>query len=135
MPYMRSFCLLVLWLGPLEPPESFFEPYSLGKLGIWLNLIGFVFLTFASITFNSPSVAPVDKHNMNYTCVAVGVIGIFSLLTWIFGGRKSYTGPQTGEWHRRRHGSRRQCRYQAMMRLSRVRRSRTTDFSYLSRDV
>jgi choline transport protein len=70
-------------------------PYSLGKFGIWLNLIGFLFLAFATITFNLPSIAPVDKDNMNYTSAAVGFIFLVSLLTWIFDGRKNFTGPQS----------------------------------------
>jgi choline transport protein len=71
-------------------------PYSLGEYGIWMNLIGFLFLVFAAITFNFPSIAPVNKENMNYTSAAVGVIALVSLLTWIFDGRKNFTGPQTG---------------------------------------
>lgn len=30
-------------------------PYKLGKYGLLLNIIGFVYLVFASITFNFPS--------------------------------------------------------------------------------
>ncbi|ERF72853.1 hypothetical protein EPUS_04288 [Endocarpon pusillum Z07020] len=71
-------------------------PYSLGRYGVWLNLVGFLFLAFASITFNFPSISPVEKDNMNYTSAAVGVIGLVSLLTWIFDGRKNFTGPATG---------------------------------------
>lgn len=71
-------------------------PYSLGKYGIWLNLVGFLFLAFATVTFNFPSIAPVNKDNMNYTSAAVGLIGLVSLLTWIFDGRKNFTGPQNG---------------------------------------
>ena len=70
-------------------------PYSLGKYGVWLNLIGFLFLAFASITANFPMVAPVHTNNMNYTSAATGVIAIISLLTWIFGGRKNFTGPES----------------------------------------
>lgn len=71
-------------------------PYTLGNWGIWLNLIGFLFLLFASITFNFPSVAPVDSENMNYCSAAIGVIGLVSLVTWVVDGRKHFTGPETG---------------------------------------
>lgn len=71
-------------------------PYTLGKWGIWANLIGLSFLTFAAITFNFPSVAPVNSENMNYCSAAIGIIGLVSLLTWVFDGRKNFTGPQTG---------------------------------------
>ena len=71
-------------------------PYSLGKSSLWLNIIGLVFLVFTSITFNFPTLYPVDKENMNYTSAAIGVIGLISILTWITTGRKSFTGPQVG---------------------------------------
>lgn len=71
-------------------------PYTLGKYGIVLNIVGFVFLLFASITFNFPTVNPVDQNNMNYTSAAIGVIGLISAVTWITSGRKRFTGPETG---------------------------------------
>ena len=61
-----------------------------------MNLVGFLFLVFATITFNFPSLAPVDKDNMNYTSVVVGLILLISLLTWIFDGRKNFTGSRSG---------------------------------------
>ncbi|KAL9111241.1 MAG: hypothetical protein Q9227_004319 [Pyrenula ochraceoflavens] len=70
-------------------------PYTLGRWGIWLNLVGFLFLLFAAITFNFPSVAPVDSENMNYCSAAIGVIGLVSAVTWVVDGRKNFTGPQT----------------------------------------
>ena len=71
-------------------------PYNLGKHSLWLNIIGLVFLVFTSITFNFPTLYPVDAENMNYTSAAIGVIGLISILTWITTRRKSFTGPQVG---------------------------------------
>ena len=90
-------------------------PYKLGKFSLPLNIIGFLFLLFASITFNFPQgkpvlnaerqdrdsmlmtsfleVNPVNKDNMNYTSAALGVIGLISLVTWITTGRRKFTGP------------------------------------------
>ncbi len=59
-----------------------------------MNVIGFLFLLFTSITFNFPTVYPVDRDNMNYTSAAVGVIGLISLVTWVAGGKRSFTGPR-----------------------------------------
>jgi choline transport protein len=61
-----------------------------------LNLIGLLFLTFAAITFNFPSVAPVNSQNMNYCSAAIGVIGLVSVVTWFVDGRKNFTGPDAG---------------------------------------
>ncbi|KAI9837738.1 MAG: hypothetical protein M1819_006672 [Sarea resinae] len=69
-------------------------PYKLGEYGLYLNLIGFIFLLFAAITFNFPTARPVTKDNMNYTSAAIGVIGVLSLVTWIFTGRKNFAGPE-----------------------------------------
>ena len=71
-------------------------PYSLGRYGLPLNIIGFLFLIFFSITFTFPSVSPVDSENMNYTSAAVGIIMLISLITWITTGRKRFTGPEAG---------------------------------------
>ena len=69
-------------------------PYSLGRYSIWLNALGLLFLVFTSITFNFPTINPVDKDNMNYTSAAIGVIAMISIITWITTGRKAFTGPQ-----------------------------------------
>ena len=71
-------------------------PYTLGRYGIVLNVVGVVFLVFASITFNFPTVNPVNEEDMNYTSAAIGVIGLISIVTWITTGRKHFTGPDTG---------------------------------------
>jgi len=72
-------------------------PYSLGRYGLPLNIIGFLFLTFCCITFNFPSVSPVDSENMNYTSAATGVVMLISLITWLTTGRKRFTGPDAGQ--------------------------------------
>jgi choline transport protein len=72
-------------------------PYSLGRYGLPLNIIGFLFLTFCCITFNFPSVSPVDSENMNYTSAAMGVVMLISLVTWLTTGRKRFTGPDAGQ--------------------------------------
>ena len=71
-------------------------PYNLGRYGIWMNALGLLFLVFTSITFNFPTLSPVDSGDMNYTSAAIGVIGLVSLVTWITTGRKAFTGPQIG---------------------------------------
>lgn len=71
-------------------------PYSLGRYGLPLNIFGFLFLTFCSITFNLPTLNPVDSENMNYTSAAIGVVMVISIITWITTGRKHFTGPDSG---------------------------------------
>ncbi|KIW71030.1 hypothetical protein PV04_03248 [Phialophora macrospora] len=69
--------------------------YTLGKYSPYINAIGLVFLIFAGIDFNFPQVGPVTGENMNYCSAAFGVIGLVSIVTWVFDGRKNFTGPQT----------------------------------------
>ena len=71
-------------------------PYALGKHGIYLHIVGLIFLLFTCITFNFPTLYPVDQYNMNYTSAAIGVIGLISIVTWFTTGKKNFTGPQTG---------------------------------------
>jgi len=61
-----------------------------------LNAIGLVFLVFAIITFNFPSVYPVNSQNMNYTSAAIGLTMLLALVTWLWTGRKNFTGPNMG---------------------------------------
>ena len=43
-------------------------PYSLGKYSLPLNVISFIFLLFASITFNFPTCASIDYiHHLSDT--------------------------------------------------------------------
>ena len=69
-------------------------PYTLGRYGIIVNAVGLVFLVFTSVTFNFPTLAPVNSENMNYTSAAIGIIGLISAVTWLLSGRKSFSGPQ-----------------------------------------
>ncbi|KAJ5239911.1 hypothetical protein N7468_004530 [Penicillium chermesinum] len=72
----------------MEGPYTLSVPVSIG-----LNLLGLLFLLFASITFNFPSTYPVNQESMNYTSAAIGVIALISLLTWFTTGKDHFTGP------------------------------------------
>ncbi|RAH69324.1 putative GABA permease [Aspergillus aculeatinus CBS 121060] len=73
--------------GPFALPSS---------LSIALNVLGLLFLLFASITFNFPTTYPVTDDSMNYTSAAIGVIALIALGTWVSTGRKNFTGPAGG---------------------------------------
>jgi amino acid permease (GABA permease) len=71
-------------------------PYSLGRWGIVLNIIGFLYLAFICVIANLPTAKPVDSDNMNYTSAATGVIMLVSFIFWMTTGRKKFTGPDDG---------------------------------------
>ncbi|KIW98313.1 uncharacterized protein Z519_01897 [Cladophialophora bantiana CBS 173.52] len=88
--------LLVRIWGRLEGREGIDSAYSLGRFGMFFNVIGILYLAFAAIVFNFPSVSPVNADNMNYTSAAVGVCGLIAAVTWMTTGRTRFTGPQRG---------------------------------------
>ncbi|OAP57273.1 hypothetical protein AYL99_08011 [Fonsecaea erecta] len=88
--------LLVRIWGRLQGREDIDSAYSLGRFGMLFNVVGILYLTFAAIVFNFPSVSPVNADNMNYTSAAVGVCGLIAAITWVTTGRTHFTGPQRG---------------------------------------
>lgn len=81
------------WTG--KGPEFIEGSYNL-KFGVWVNILGLLYLAFATITFNFPSVYPVNASNMNYTSAAVGVSVLIATVTWFTTGSKQFSGPQAG---------------------------------------
>lgn len=71
-------------------------PWSLGRWGVYVNIIGFLYLAFVCIISNLPTLKPVTSENMNYTSAATGVVMLVSLVFWITTGRKKFTGPDDG---------------------------------------
>ena len=72
--------------------------WSLGPvLGPICNVVGVVFTLFTTVFFLFPPDLPVDGNNMNYAVVVLGVVLVLSAGTWIFQGRKEFTGPRNLE--------------------------------------
>jgi amino acid transporter len=70
-----------------------FGPWTLGKLGIPVNMLAMAFCLFLVIFLPFPTVLPVTAQNMNYASVVFAGVILFSLIDWIIRGRKRYTGP------------------------------------------
>lgn len=69
-------------------------PFALPlSISIAFNILGLLFLVFASITFNFPTSYPVSHESMNYTSAAIGVIALIATITWLTTGRKHFAGP------------------------------------------
>jgi len=56
-----------------------------------------VYLLFTSITFNFPTLKPVDSENMNYTSAAVGVVMVVAAITWFTTAKGGFRTPGVGE--------------------------------------
>lgn len=94
--YLMPLLARLLSLVTAEPFYDIGGLYSLGRWSIPLNIIGVLYLLFTVITFNLPTVTPVDSQNMNYTSAAVGVVMLIALVTWFTTGRSRFRGPKTG---------------------------------------
>ncbi|CAJ2504659.1 Uu.00g120530.m01.CDS01 [Anthostomella pinea] len=74
----------------LPPTRSFKLPEPVGWV---MNLVGIAWAILTTVLFVFPPELPVTPDNMNYCIAAFGVILFIAGMTWIFDGRKHYTGP------------------------------------------
>ena len=51
--------------------------------------------SFITVVFCLPELNPVDSQTLNYTPVAIGIVGAFTLGSWVF-ARKWFVGPVRG---------------------------------------
>lgn len=74
-------------------PEN--RPFRLPEWIAWpANIAGVCFTILTTVLFVFPPGLPVTGNNMNYCIAAFAIVFLISMLTWIFDGRKNYTGPQ-----------------------------------------
>jgi len=50
-------------------------------VSVAVNFVGLTYLLFECITFNFPSVYPINSENMNYTSEAVGAFKLIAAIT------------------------------------------------------
>ncbi|KAJ5660542.1 hypothetical protein N7507_006993 [Penicillium longicatenatum] len=88
-----SYCIPILcklMFGNFEP-----GPWHMGVLSPWVNAWACLWTLFVSIIFVLPTAMPVLADNMNYACVYLAAVLLFSLLYWFIRGKAVYTGPVT----------------------------------------
>lgn len=51
------------------------------------------FIGTITVVFCLPTSNPVTSQTFNYTVVAVGIIGIWSILSWVLWAHRWFTGP------------------------------------------
>lgn len=52
-----------------------------------------MWICFITIIFCLPTANPVTSQTLNYTVVAVGIIAVFSLTSWIVWAHRWFVGP------------------------------------------
>lgn len=64
--------------------------YNLGRWALWAQIPACLYLVFCVIFMYFPTTIPVTGNNMNYSCVATGIIIILALISWFGGAHKTY---------------------------------------------
>ncbi|MCJ1472440.1 hypothetical protein MMC13_001088 [Lambiella insularis] len=80
-------------IGLIYPRGFVKGPFNLGMFSRPVALIGVLWIAFISIIFCLPTANPVTSQTLNYTVVAVGIIAVFALGSWVLSARKWFTGP------------------------------------------
>lgn len=90
--YLIPLVLLVLkrFMAPQDIPQGTF---SLGKLGLPMNLLAILFATYFVIFLPFPATVPVTAENMNYAGPVLGFVMLFACGDWIVRGRHKWQGP------------------------------------------
>ncbi|KAJ5876374.1 uncharacterized protein N7529_001958 [Penicillium soppii] len=90
--YLIPLILLVLkrFTAPQDIPQGTF---SLGKLGLPMNLIAILFATYFVIFLPFPATVPVTADNMNYAGPVLGFVMLFACGDWVVRGRHKWQGP------------------------------------------
>ncbi|TAQ86031.1 hypothetical protein B7494_g5643 [Chlorociboria aeruginascens] len=68
-------------------------PFNLGVLSRPVAFVAVAWIMFITIIFCLPTTNPVTSQTLNYTVVAVGIIAIGALGSWIVWARKWFVGP------------------------------------------
>ncbi|KAL8850915.1 MAG: hypothetical protein Q9221_004115 [Calogaya cf. arnoldii] len=77
----------------LAYPRNFKRgPFKLGRASKPVAIIATFWIIFITIAFCLPTVNPVESQTLNYTPVALGIVGVFAFGSWGFWARKWFTG-------------------------------------------
>lgn len=68
-------------------------PFSLGIFSRPVAFIACGWIAFITVVFCLPTSNPVTTQTLNYTVVAVGIIGIFAIGSWVLWARRWFVGP------------------------------------------
>ncbi|EWC47303.1 hypothetical protein DRE_03422 [Drechslerella stenobrocha 248] len=86
---------LPIFLGLINPTRfgQMKGPFNLGRLSAPVATIATAWIAFITIVFCLPGVYPVTKKTFNYTPVAVGILALGALGSWLVWARTWFVGP------------------------------------------
>jgi hypothetical protein len=68
-------------------------PFNLGVASRPVAFVGVCWICFITIIFCLPTVNPVGPQTFNYTVVAVSIIAVFSIGSWVVWAHLWFVGP------------------------------------------
>lgn len=68
-------------------------PFNLGALSRPVAAAACLWICFITVVFCLPTANPVTSQTLNYTVVAVGIIAVGSIGSWVVWARRWFTGP------------------------------------------
>ncbi|KAM7194227.1 Amino acid/polyamine transporter I [Rhypophila sp. PSN 637] len=68
-------------------------PFNLGMFSRPIAFVACCWIAFITVVFCLPTANPVTSQTLNYAVVAVAIIGIFTIVSWIVWVHKWFTGP------------------------------------------
>ncbi|KAI4086715.1 MAG: hypothetical protein LQ339_009011 [Xanthoria mediterranea] len=66
--------------------------FTLGRASKPIALVSSLWISFIIIAFCLPTITPLRKRTLNYTPIAVGIVGNFAFGSWFLWARKWFTG-------------------------------------------
>lgn len=80
-------------IGLVNPQGFIHGPFNLKWFSRPVALIACGWIGFITIVFCLPELNPVDSQTLNYTPVAVGIIGLWVLASWFLWAHRWFKGP------------------------------------------
>lgn len=95
--YLSSYeiAIILLILRKVRGQKLSLGPWNLGKWGLPINIFAAAY-TLVTVVFTFlPVGLPVDKTNMNYSCVMYGGVVVLGIIYYVLRGHHHYIGPRT----------------------------------------
>jgi len=92
--YQISYAIPIFLRVAVKPRQFVRGDFHLGPFSLVIGWIAAIWLTVTSIFLFFPFSAPVNKYNMNYTCLVVGGFMMLAGSHWWLGARHTFEGPK-----------------------------------------
>jgi amino acid transporter len=77
----------------LAYPRNFKRgPFNLGRMSRPIAFVACLWIGFITVVFCLPTINPVTSQTLNYTPVAVAIVGLFAFGSWFLWARRWFTG-------------------------------------------